>query len=385
MNELQRHRWVFKMLMPPVELFLKWKFNYEYDDIGDIQGPYLLVANHNMELDPAVIGKAVGHQLYFVASEHIMRKGIGTWALMTFFKPIIHMKGKMGVTTVKQMLKTLKDGHSVCIFPEGNRSFSGRTCEMQAAIGKVAKKAKAKLITYRVEGGYLTQPRWSVTLRKGKLRGRLINVYSPEQLQEMTDDQINEAIVNDLHEDAYETQKREHIAFKGKNLALGLESTVFACPQCKKMGKLHSEGNRFYCECGFSSIYNEYGELTDKEGNTYTVTELDDLQKDLLKDLVEKADSGQILFQDDITVYHINEHHETDASKNCRLKAYKDYMMVDEKVIEYKQLEGMAIFSRNSLVIHQKEHSGHLELKSENIGFNALKYLYLFQMMEQNV
>ena len=158
------------------------------------------------------------------------------------------MKGRQGAKTVKQMLRALQEGHRVCIFPEGNRSFNGVTMDMETSIAKVAKKSKAKLVTFRIEGGYLTQPRWSTTTRRGKTRGRLINVYTPEQLAEMSDGQISEAIITDLYEDAYETQERERIRFKGKDLALGIESTLFVCPKCGEIGKLHSKEDRFYCD-----------------------------------------------------------------------------------------------------------------------------------------
>ena len=227
MDELRRHQIFYRCVLPFVHVFNKWKFNYEYDSLKDVEGPFLILANHNLELDALLIGDAIGKHTYFVASEHLMRKGLATKLMMHFLKPIIHMKGRQGAKTVKQMLRTLQEGQRVCIFPEGNRSFNGVTMEMQASIAKVAKKAKVKLITYRVEGGYLTQPRWGTTLRRGKIKGRLIHIYEPEQMAQMTDEEINEAIGRDLHEDAYETQKRERIRFKGNQLALGLESTIF--------------------------------------------------------------------------------------------------------------------------------------------------------------
>ena len=51
--------------------------------------------------------------------------------------------------------------------------------------------------------------------------------------------------------------------------------------------------------------------------------------------------------------------------------------------VDFDTLEGMAIYSRNSLILHHKDRNGHLEMKSDQIGFNALKYLYLYQLMKQ--
>lgn len=382
MNELRRHQRVFKLILPFVHIFNKWKFNYEYDSLKGIEGPYLILPNHNLELDPLLIADASGTHMYFVASEHLMRKGFATKLLMHYIKPIIHMKGRQGAKTVKQMLRTLQEGNSVCIFPEGNRSFNGVTMEMQSSIAKVAKKAKVKLITYRVEGGYLTQPRWSTNLRKGKLRGRLVRVYTPEELALMTDEQISDAIVKDLHEDAYETQKRERIAYKGDKLALGLESTIFHCPQCGKFGSLHSEENRLFCECGFDAVYDVYGELTDKKGIKYTVTELDRLQKEVLMARLKEQTVDKPLFEDQVTIYRIGAGHELIGTEIGSFAAYGDHLECGGEHLEFSEVEGMAVYSRNCLIIHRKNEEGHLEVKSD-IAFNALKYLYLYNFAKE--
>lgn len=379
MNELSLHRGVFK-LAPLIALFLKYRFNYEYEDLSKIEGPYLLLANHNLELDPALVGVAAKNHLYFVASEHILRKGIGTWLLMTFFKPIIHKKGKQGMNTIKEMLKTLNEGHSVCIFPEGNRSFNGLTGEILPSIGKVARRSGAKLVTYRIEGGYFAQPRWSTTLRKGKIRGRLIKVYSAEELKSMTDEQVGTAICDDLHEDAYETQSRERVAFKGKNLALGMESTLFACPVCKQLNCIHSDAVSLYCDCGFRAIYDEYGDLTEENGRKYTITELDDLQKKILQEMFEeycqRNEQGPFL-ADNVTVHKIDEKHVLLGTEIGTIEAYSDRLEICGRKIPFSDVNGMAIYSRNSMILHIKDLEGHIELKSDQT-FNALKYLYLY-------
>ena len=211
MQELKRHKIVFAILHPFISAFARWKFCYTYDSLRDVEGPYLLLPNHNLELDPIIVGVAAKHHLYFVASEHLSRKGFVTKLLNYFKKPIYHQKGRAGAHTVKEILKTLRSGTSVCLFPEGNRSFNGQSLAIPTATGKMAKRSGVKLVTYRFEGHYLTQPRWATSLRRGKLRGRLVHVYTPEELQAMTDQEDNDAIIRDLWEDAYETQAREMV------------------------------------------------------------------------------------------------------------------------------------------------------------------------------
>ena len=380
MNELKRHQLVYTLACPVIRVFLKWKFNYEYESLEEIEGPYLLLANHNLEMDPLLIGVAVNKQLYFVASEHITRKGIASWLLMRYLKPIIHKKGKQGIYTIKEMLKTLKAGTSVCIYPEGNRSFNGVTGEMMPTIGKVARKSGAKLVTYRIEGGYFTQPRWSKTLRKGKLKGRLMHVYSLEELKAMTDDEVNEAICKDLYEDAYATQKKERIAYKGKDLALGMETTVFSCPDCGRIGTLRSEGNHVFCSCGFRAEYDVYGDLTDANSKKYTLTELDLLQRKNLESMVEHHQDATPLFTDDVTLYEIDVNHQCSGTTEGTLVAYKDRFECCGKVLSFERMQGVAIYSRNSMVLHQEGMDGHLEVKAGD-HFSALKYLYLYNLM----
>lgn len=375
-----RHRLVFQLLRFPVWLFTRLKFNYTYESLKHIEGPYLLLPTHNLELDPILVGLAAHRQLYFVASEHLRRKGLVTRLLDCFLQPIYHQKGRAGAHTVKAILKTLRNGSSVCLFPEGNRSFNGLTCPIPPATGKLARRSGVKLITYRFEGQYLTQPRWSTTLRRGRLHGRIVRIYTPEELQAMTDQQVNDCIVQDLAVDTYAEQATAMIPFRGRHLARGMESTIFACPRCGQLGHMHTDDSHIFCGCGFCALYDVYGYLTASDGQQYTITQLDQMQRDALANAVRTAGTAP-LFSDSVLLQQIGADHQIAGERSILLAAFADRLELDGEVLPITDILGMTIYSRNVLVLHTLSQGLHYEFRG-SISFSALKYRYLYEIQK---
>ena len=140
MRETKRTRWFTAFLHMLLAPFFRWKFGYRYDDFSAVPGPYLLLANHNMDLDPALLGVASGQDIRFVASEHVLRKGLGSWFLTCCFDPIVHTKGKLGLKSSMDILRSIRKGERVALFPEGNRSFNGRHRRDPAGDGKACQE-----------------------------------------------------------------------------------------------------------------------------------------------------------------------------------------------------------------------------------------------------
>ena len=83
-----------------------------------------------------------------------------------------------------------------------------------------------------------------------------------------------------------------------------------------------------------------------------------------------------------ILLYRIGANHELISTEVASLKAFTDRVEFGGDSYDFKGMDGMAIYSRNALVFHHEKLEGHLEVKSD-IGFNALKYLYLYQMTKE--
>jgi 1-acyl-sn-glycerol-3-phosphate acyltransferase len=262
MKVLYWHRFVYRILKIVLTPILKRKLNYSYEKVQPSGRPYIVLANHNTDYDPLLVGLAFPHQMYYVASEHIFRWGIVSRLIKFLVFPIPRVKGTTEIHTAMDILKRLKAGANVCMFAEGNRSFSGETGEIHPATGKLIKKSGVSLITFRLDGGYFTSPRWSKTLRKGEMKGRMLKEYSPEELRSMTADEVIMAIKKDLYVNAYDEQKKNPIPYIGNNLAENLETAIYICPECNKYTTLKSEGDRFYCTCGLDLKYSTYGYLS---------------------------------------------------------------------------------------------------------------------------
>ena len=74
-SAIKRHRKLFRFLKRiAAKLFVK-SYNITYETPKLPPAPYIVVANHNADLDPALLGINLP-QMYFVASEHIFENPI---------------------------------------------------------------------------------------------------------------------------------------------------------------------------------------------------------------------------------------------------------------------------------------------------------------------
>jgi len=269
------------------------------------EAPSLIISNHNTDLDPALVGLAFSRQMYYLASEHAFRNGFASKMLKFLFDPIPFNKTRADVYAIKEMIRRLKAGANVCLFAEGDRSFTGITAPVPASTAKLVKLSGVEMVTFRLEGGYFTTPRWSKKKRKGKMTGAMVNRYTVEELKGMTEEQIISAIDRDIYEDACERQKVRQDRFCGENLAESIETALFLCPGCNKIGAIRSEGDRFFCGCGLSGVYTETGMLEGAELRFSTTSEWGKWQDEQLETIVGEAGGGVICSDEGQTLYKV--------------------------------------------------------------------------------
>ncbi len=371
----KRHKIFWKVIHPIAVLFLKIRFGYTYKKAEGLPDKYIVLSNHTTDYDPLFVASSFKEQMYYVASEHVARWGFLSKLLTYWLAPIVRYKGTTATITVMEMLRKIREGASVCMFAEGARSWDGVTDKFLPSTGKVVKSAKCGLVTYRIEGGYFVSPRWSASLRRGRVHGAPVNVYTKEQLAKMSVEEINAAIARDLHEDAYERQLANPVSYKGKNIAEGMENLLFICPKCGAMDSFHSEGDAVSCSaCDLKFRYTEYGML---EGAPFkTVYDFAKWQKEEARKLV--ANNNVIQAQKGTLKTVVN--HVEEMVDEGMVSMDTDGITVGNTTISMDQILDLNMFGKRGIVFSTKE--TYYELKPEK-GTCAYKFHLYFDLYKE--
>ena len=212
--DVAHHNRVWRRFFWSLRPFFEKEFAYTHEDVV-LKAPLLVISNHVTRWDPLMVALSFPrNQLYFVASEHLFRLGFVSNLLHYIGAPIAKKKGSnVAADTVMTCMRRFKVGGSVAIFAEGETTWDGKSIGIFPSTGKLAKISGATLVTYRLEGGYFTLPRWGKYVRRGKMHGHPVNVYPPEALKKMTPQQITDAINRDIYEDAYARQRKEQVSY----------------------------------------------------------------------------------------------------------------------------------------------------------------------------
>lgn len=261
---------------------------------------FIIIANHSDALDPVYVLYALKKYVRFVISDHLVDKPILNLILRKISGFIVREREKPSSEMVNNILNSIKEGVSVAICVEGTITPNGETGFFSPRTGQLIKDAGVALITFKVNGGYFHTPKWGTGLRKGPVRGGVVREYSPQELKEMTVEEINEVIRNDIYVNVFDDLKENKHQYKGKNLAEHVERILYMCPHCFEVGKLHSKGDFLTCDCGYVTELRADGffHQVHKPLVFDNILDWDKWQKEQWKERVLKAGAGELIFEE---------------------------------------------------------------------------------------
>lgn len=365
----KRHTFFYHLLRPLVVLFLKLRFGYTYEKAKNLPKTYIVVANHATDYDMLLVAASFRRQMYFLGSEHIARWKRLYPLLRYAFDPIMRPKGASAAKAVMEMVRRARKGRNVCLFPEGVRTWDGRPSPITPAIAKLIQSANCGLVTYRLTGGYFVSPQWGDGLRRGRLHGAPVRIFSPEEVAAMTVDELYAVITHDIGEDAYARQAEDPAPYRSKAGAKGMENLLFICPQCGAYHTITTDGDTISCTaCDLRATYDAYGYLHGLPVDT--VAALADWQRaQVARDVAEgkpyTAARGILL--------QVKDHTETQAAEG-EITLTPDTLRVGDKAFALGSVTEMAMHGKKALVFTADK--VYYELLPQNT--NTLRFLWYY-------
>ena len=303
-----------KIKKPPLVLYailgFIWKiiFTKKYNlkvidkvNLKKVKGPYILISNHASRQDYIFTAVPLLPRRYnFVA-------GYNEFFRSHLLKPIPKKNFTPDIYTIKETKRVLNKGGRIILFPEGMNSISGANQPVVVGTGKFIKHFNLPVYYSVIKGGYLTCPKYDLADRKGKVEVTFDQMFTPDELNNLTPSQIEDIINEKLYHDDYEWNKEQKITYKNDGeIARNLHTLLYWCPKCKSELQMVGEKNTITCKCcGNGATITDTYDLVPFDENCViprTQTEWFKMQREFVKEqikdpnykLIEKVKLGML-------------------------------------------------------------------------------------------
>ena len=148
------------------------------------EGSVLVASNHESFLDPPLIGNLYKTEMYFLARKTLF-KGPAKWVYPRW-NAIPVDQDRPDMASLKTIIRRLKEGHRVLVFPEGARTLDGELGPAAPGVGLIAAKSGAVIQPVRIRGAREALPRGSSRIRFARISvtvGKPIRL-TPEEIKQ---------------------------------------------------------------------------------------------------------------------------------------------------------------------------------------------------------
>jgi 1-acyl-sn-glycerol-3-phosphate acyltransferase len=148
--------WLFKLLLRSLATAF-----FDYRVVGAEKriegGGAIIASNHASFMDPPLVGVGYEGDLFYLARSTLF-KGPFAW-LLPKLNAVPVDRDAADLKSMKTIIRTLKDGKPVLMFPEGTRSPDGKLQEAKPGVGMLIAKGGVPVQPVRVVGSFEALPR----------------------------------------------------------------------------------------------------------------------------------------------------------------------------------------------------------------------------------
>lgn len=209
------------------------------------------------------------------------------------------------LSLVKDMSYALKElKTTVVMYPEAGYSFDGTATTLPDTLGGLLKLLKVPVVTIITRGAFSREPLYNMLRhRKVDISADVTYLLSPDQIKEMSADELNAVINEAFSFDNFKWQQENNIVINEDFRADGLQRVLFKCPHCLAEGQNVGKGVTLTCkECGKTYELTELGALKAVDGES-AFTHVPDWYAWERACVREEIERGEYLLDVDVDVY----------------------------------------------------------------------------------
>lgn len=376
----RRHKILLAILRPLIGTYTKLKYGIRVEPFREENGrQYLVMMNHQTAFDQFFISMAFRQPVYFIASEDLFSMGWVSRLIEWIVAPIPIKKQTTDLKATRIAMTVAKEGGTIALAPEGNRTFSGRTCWFNPAIVKMVKMLKLPVAVFRIEGGYGIHPRWSDVVRKGKMRAYVSRIIEPEEYKALSNDELHALLSRELWVDEANADHE----YRHPQLAEYLERAMYVCPHCG-LSEFESSGDIITCKKCEMQI--RYLPTTELQGVNCDfpfpfVAQWYDYQCDFVRGLDLTPYTDTPLYRDSVKMWEVIPYkNKVLVEENTQLRLYGDRIEVGSEtaplfVFPFDETGTVTVLGKNKINLYIGDQ---LYQFWGNERFNALRYVNIF-------
>lgn len=125
---------------------------YHRPELAQLDAPYILIANHGCMLDPLLAAwKCYRYHIRFMGKKELTKHKPLKWLFDKLLMiPVDRHNSDMAA--MRASIKTLKEGHSLGIFPEGTRYKQGVMEDLESGVAMIALRSGVPLLPAYIAG-----------------------------------------------------------------------------------------------------------------------------------------------------------------------------------------------------------------------------------------
>jgi 1-acyl-sn-glycerol-3-phosphate acyltransferase len=168
-----------------------WKVIIRHRERLDRRKVYIIMCNHQSVLDALVL-----YRLFFpfrwVSKKELFSVPVVGWVLyLNKHIPVVRGDKLSAAIMIDRAARSLSEGISVLIFPEGTRSHDGNIMPFREGAFKLALHARQPLLPVIIDGAWQALPKTGFLFRKRQsIIVRILPAVNPEDYQHMDIDQL---------------------------------------------------------------------------------------------------------------------------------------------------------------------------------------------------